>query len=87
MGYVGACNANFELEIVIFGLTLGDGDVLHGEKCASFENISNISLLSEIFGKNSTKIYVFEALTVFRLSLVSDPKTCKFGQGSKVRSL
>ena len=62
-----SCNAQFELEIVIFGLTRRNWIVLHVQ---AKEN-SKVSLSSKILSqkvkkcKNLTKILFFEILTVF----------------------
>ena len=63
-----SCNAQFELEIVIFGLTRRNWIVLHGQ---AKDNLK-VSLSSEILSKNLTKIHFFEILTVF-LTIFGQP--------------
>ena len=70
-----SCNAQFQLEIVIFGPTRRNWIVLHDQ---AKDNLK-VSLSSEILSqkvkkkcKNLTKIHLFEILNVFWLFLVNE---------------
>ena len=81
-----SCNAQFELEIVIFGLTRKNWVVLHGR---TKEN-SKVSLSSEILSQRCKKMQKFDKnplfrdfdrfLTIFRQRVIQEPS--KFGPGS-----